>query len=178
MLLETYDLNIVNNHCIPGAMSVNCIARLDQDVGCAIPYLNAALGGRQFTREPPAVTFQTQGRLISVRSDQITVNAVKDREQAEKIVEWIRREINDVWENRKTISPSYESLGRPVVTEILKHLPKTNCRACREPTCMVFALRLADGAKAPDACPVIENKQKKALDLYLSRFDLEGDYSK
>jgi len=38
MLLESYTLDVVNNHCMPGARSVNCIARLDQDVGCAIPY--------------------------------------------------------------------------------------------------------------------------------------------
>jgi hypothetical protein len=44
MLLQTYRLEIANNHCRPGAMSVNGIARLDQDVGCALPYLNAEKG--------------------------------------------------------------------------------------------------------------------------------------
>ncbi len=45
MLLEGYRLEIFNNECIPGAMSVQCFAHLDQDVGPAIPYLNAELGG-------------------------------------------------------------------------------------------------------------------------------------
>ena len=170
MLLQSFDLEIVNNHCIPGAMSVNGIARLDQDVGCVIPYLNTALGGSQYVKDPPAVTFKTEGRLISVQADRITVNAVKDREQALKIVEWIRREINETWDNRGEITPSYESPRKPVVIEILKYLPKTNCRECREPTCLVFALRLAEGAKSMDACPYLEGESKTALETYLSEF--------
>ncbi len=170
MLLKSFHLEIVNNHCIPGAMSVNGIARLDQDVGCVIPYLNTALGGSQYIKDPPAVTFQTEGRLISVQADRITVNAVKDREQALKIVEWIRREINETWDNRGEITPSYKNPRKPVVVEILKYLPKTNCRECREPTCLVFALRLAEGAKSMDACPYLEGASKTALETYLSEF--------
>ena len=170
MLLKTFRLEIVNNHCMPGAMSVNGIARLDQDVGCALPYLNAALGAIEYTKDPPTATFRTQGRLISVRSDQITVNAVQDREQAEKIVDWIRREINDAWQNRETITPRFEGLDRPQVVKILKHLPHTNCGQCRQPTCMVFALRLAEGAKSVDDCPHLEKDAKAALDEYLGGF--------
>ncbi len=170
MLLKSFHLEIVNNHCMPGAMSVNGIARLDQDVGCVIPYLNAALGGHQYVKNPPAVTFQTEGRLISVQADRITVNAVKDREQALKIVEWMRREINETWDNRKKITPSYKSPEKPNVVKILKCLPKTNCGECREPTCMVFALRLAEGVKGMDACPYLEDGPKTALETYLSGF--------
>ncbi|WP_419657128.1 Fe-S cluster domain protein [Desulfosarcina variabilis str. Montpellier] len=170
MLLKTFRLEIVNNHCMPGAMSVNGIARLDQDVGCALPYLNAVLGAIEYIKDPPTATFRTQGRLISVRSDQITVNAVQDREQAEKIIDWIRREINDAWQNRETITPRFKGIDRPQVVKILKHLPHTNCGECRQPTCMVFALRLAEGAKSVDDCPHLEADAKAALDGYLSGF--------
>jgi len=61
MLLKSYKLEIVNNHCMPGAISVNAVARLDQDVSCVVPYLNAVLGGHAYVKDPPAVTFQTQG---------------------------------------------------------------------------------------------------------------------
>lgn len=170
MLLKTFRLEIVNNHCMPGAMSVNGIARLDQDVGCVIPYLNTALGGRQYVKDPPAVTFQTEGRLISVQADRITVNAVKDREQALKIVEWMRREINETWDRREEITPSDQIPEKPNVIEILKCLPKTNCGKCREPTCLVFALRLSEGAKSMDACPYLAGGPKTTLETYLSGF--------
>ena len=146
MLLQNYQLEVVNNHCMPGALSVNCIARLDQDVGCAIPYLNAVIEGDQFTHDPPTITFRNEGKLISVQERMITVNAVQDEAQGRKIIEWIKREINDAWENRTNIEPRYTKTTRPQLLEILKLLPRTNCKKCGTPTCMVFAAWVADGA--------------------------------
>jgi hypothetical protein len=40
MLLQSYRIEIFNNKCMPGAMSVQCFAHLDQDVSEALPYLN------------------------------------------------------------------------------------------------------------------------------------------
>jgi ArsR family metal-binding transcriptional regulator len=173
LLLKSYSLEIVNNHCLPGAMSVNAIARLDADVGCAVPYLNAVLGGSEYLKEPPAVTFRLQGKLISVQGRAITVNALKDEAEARKIVEWIRREINDAWESRDKIEPCYEGAGRPNLIEVLKLLPRTNCRRCGQPTCMVFAARLAEGAKGAGDCPELEEEPKVKLDQYLAQFELE-----
>ena len=44
MLLQTYRIEIFNSGCNPGAMTVMCHAHLDQDVGGALPFLNAELG--------------------------------------------------------------------------------------------------------------------------------------
>lgn len=169
-----YDLTIVSNHCMPGAMSVNAIARLDRDVGPALPFLNAVLGGLEYISEPPAVTFQAHGRLISVRPDQITVNGVRDRDQARKIMDWICREITGAWEDRENIIPCYTGREKPSLPEILKYLPGTNCRECGAATCMVFALQLAEGAKFPESCPRLESPAYEGLVSYLSGFDLEG----
>jgi len=174
MLLESYRLEVVNNHCMPSAMTVNCIARLDQDVGCAIPYLNAVLGGDQFTPDPPTVTFQTEGKLISVQERMITVNAVQDESQGRKIIAWIQREINDAWENRANIDPSYTKVERPQLVEILKRLPKTNCKKCKAPTCMVFATWVIQGAKDETGCPELDDAAKKALHDYLAQFNADG----
>ena len=65
MLLNSYTLEIINNECMPGVMSVQCFAHLDEDVGKAIPYLNASLYGHSFTLYPPSVTFKVHGKLIT-----------------------------------------------------------------------------------------------------------------
>lgn len=39
------------------------------------------------------------------------------------------------------------------VVEILKHLPKTNCKECGEATCMAFAAKLAKKEVELKACP-------------------------
>jgi ArsR family metal-binding transcriptional regulator len=173
MLLETYRLEIFNSRCNPGAMAVHCFAHLDQDVSEAIPYLNAVLGGFNITREPPSVTFRSQGKLITVHGDKIAINALKDEGEARKIVEWLKREINEAWEKRDEIEPSYQSLPRPQVMQILRMLPKTNCRECGEPTCMVFAVSVTDGIKGVEDCPPLSPENKNKLEEYLAPFKLD-----
>ena len=170
MLLKTYDLEIFNSECMPGAMAVHCFAHLDQDVGEAIPYLNAVLGGFTYIKDPPTVTFKSQGKLITVHPRKIAINALKDEAEAKKIVEWLKREINEAWDKRDTIEPSYESAPRPSIMEILKLLPKTNCKECGQPTCMVFATQVAEGAKGPEDCPPLDEAGSQNLVQYLGQF--------
>jgi ArsR family metal-binding transcriptional regulator len=173
MLLETYRLEIFNSRCNPGAIAVHCFAHLDQDVSPALPYLNAVLGGFNYVRDPPSVTFKAQGKLITVHSNKIAINALKDEAEAAKIVEWLKREINEAWEKRDEIEPSYEDQPRPRVMEILKLLPKTNCRECGEPTCMVFAVALTEGVKGAEDCPPLSQTGREKLQDYLKPFHLD-----
>lgn len=170
MLLEDYQLEIFNSKCNPGAMSVHCFAHLAQDVSAVLPYLNTVLGGFEYTKDPPSVTFKSQGKLITVHGRKIAVNALKDEVEARKIVEWLKREINDAWEHRDHIEPSEQGTPRPKVIDILKLLPKTNCKACGEPTCMVFSVRVAEGVKDSRSCPELNPDARTALDAYLGRF--------
>jgi len=120
------------------------------------------------------VTFKAQGRLIAVQAKKIAINALRDEEEADKILEWLKREINDAWARREEITPSYEGAPKPKVLEILKLLPMTNCRECGQPTCMVLAARIAEGAKGPEDCPPLKEDMKVRLEKYMRdfRFDL------
>ncbi len=173
MLLRSYTKEIFNNKCIPSAMSVQCFAHLDEDVGEALPYLNAFLGGHTYTLDPPSVTFKVQGKLITVHSKKIAVNALKDEEEATKIIEWLKKEINAVWENRGKIEPSYESAPVPKIFEILKLLPKTNCGECGQTTCTVFASMVTEGVKSAEDCLPLDDSKSKKLAEYLSLFRLD-----
>lgn len=175
MLLESYRLEIFNNECMPGAMTVQCFAHLDQNVSVALPFLNAELGGFTYIKDPPSVTFRLHGKLLTVHGNKIAVNALKDENEARKIVEWLKREINDVWEKHDTITPRYVGMPQPQVIQILKHLPKTNCRDCGEPTCMVFATRVAEGAKDSSDCPAMTSATKADLDAYMKPYALDVD---
>jgi len=172
MLLENYQLEIVNSECMPGAMGVLCFAHLDQDVSGAIPYVNSVLGGSTYMKDPPSVTFKSQGKLITIYQKKIAINALKDEAEARKIVEWLKREINDAWEKKDSITPSFEAMPQPKLMEILKLLPKTNCRECKEPTCLVFATRVVEGAKGPESCPALTSENREKLEKYLGGFDL------
>ena len=173
MLLKEYDLEIFKSKCQADAKGVHCFAHLHQDVSEALPYLNTVLGGFEYLKDPPAVTFKAQGKLITVHGNKIAVNALKDELEAKKIVEWLKNEINNVWEKHYEIEPSYKGMPRPGIIEILKLLPKTNCRECGQPTCMVFATKIAEGAKGPDDCTQLNDNQKKDLCAYLKPFNLD-----
>lgn len=170
MLLKNYTRQMTRAECRPEAQTLHCIARLEQNIGDVIPYLNAVLGGFSFTREPPSVTFRSQGKLISVHADHIAINAVRDEEEAEKILAWLRREINDAWEKRQAITPSFQAAPRPQPFAILKFLPKTNCGECGFPTCLVFISHVMEGGKGAEDCPALQPEQKSALQTYLASF--------
>ncbi len=174
MLLTSYRKEIFRPECNPSFQSLHCIAHLDQDIAEALPYLNATLGGFEYFREPPAVTFRVQGKIITVHPREIAVNALRDEEEADKILRWLQREINEAWEKRGEIKPKYEGLPKPKLLEILKLLPKTNCRECGEATCMVFAARVAEGAKGPEQCPSLHEEKRTTLERYMSRFQLDA----
>jgi ArsR family metal-binding transcriptional regulator len=173
MLLKGYRKEIVRPECRPEAQSVHCIAHLEQDITEVIPYLNAALGGFQYLKDPPSVSFKVHGKLIAVHPRMICVNALRDEEEGEKIIEWMKQEINDAWERRGEIEPRFEGAPKPKVIEILKLLPKTNCRECGQPTCMVFATQVAEGGKGSDDCPPLSAEGRAKLDAYLEMFHLE-----
>ena len=173
MLLQDFHLEIFKSKCQADAKGVHCFAHLGQDVSEVLPYLNTALGGFEYLQNPPAVTFRAQGKLITVHGDKIAVNALKDEAEARKIVVWLKNEINDAWENRQSIEPSITGMPRPGIIEILKLLPKTNCRECGDPTCMVFATKVAEGAKGAENCAQIKDENAEKLTRYMSRFKLD-----
>lgn len=47
--------------------------------------------------------------------------------------------------------------------EIFKLLPKTNCKKCGHPTCLAFAMKLAQRQASIDACPDVSEEAKQKL---------------
>jgi ArsR family metal-binding transcriptional regulator len=173
MLLKGYHKEIVRPECRPEAESLHCIAHLDQDIGEVLPYLNSVLGGFQYTRDPASVSFRIYGKLIAVHPRKICVNALRDEIEMDKILEWLKAEVNQAWEQRAQIQPSFEGAPRPKVLEVLRLLPRTNCRECGQPTCMVFATQVAEGGKGPEDCPPLSGENQAKLQAYLAQFQLE-----
>jgi len=174
MLLEGYKKEMFLPKCNPSFQSVHCVARLDQDISEVLPYLSTELGGGDYVKSPSSLTLHVHGKLITLHAREIYVNALNDEEEAEKILGWLKKEINDAWEKRAEIEPTYEAPPVPKMMEILKLLPKTNCRKCGEPTCTVFALRAVEGAKGPEDCPDLGQENRTKLEEYLGRFQFEA----
>ncbi len=174
MLLTSFTVEFTPADCCRNkGPSLRCLARLDQNVGEALPYLNAVLGGYTYIKEPPSLTFHySRGILVTVDADSITINCTKNPAEAEEILAWLQREINTAWENRKDMSPRYTAAPWPKPSDILRLLPKTDCGQCGLSTCIAFASMASQGGKVAKDCPELPPSAQKALTSYLSRFHL------
>ena len=154
----------------PKARHLRCYAHLDTDISEVLPYLNVVLGGHQCYEDPPSLTLKVPGKLITLYSQMIAINILKDEAEADSILEWLRQEINHSWKRRVEIKPSYEVSPKPGILGILRLLPMTNCQECGEPTCMVFATQVSEGVSGPDDCPIVDEQAKKKIQEYLGSF--------
>lgn len=155
MLLESYDLEVFTPPCEPGAERFSAIAHLKADISEVLPYLNATLKGAVYTPAVPALTWQRGGRKVVFSAYQIAVSNLEDRHEAVKVLESEAERVNRTWGRRGEITPSIHVRKRPTPLAIYKLMPQSNCKACGEPTCYVFATRLAAGQRELADCPVL-----------------------
>ncbi|WP_136805171.1 (Fe-S)-binding protein [Desulfosediminicola flagellatus] len=170
MLLKNFTKEIFRPDCNPQFQSLHCFAHLSEDIGEVLPYLNTRLGGTQYTEEPPSLMLQVQGQLIALHPKKIAINALKSEEDADKILAWLKNEINETWENRNSIIPSFKAAEKPKLIEVLKLLPKSNCKKCNQATCTVFASLVMQGVKSAEDCPELTEVNRRKLHEYLGNF--------
>ncbi len=170
MLLNSYRKEMFRPECNPSFQSLHCIAHLDQDISEVLPYLNTTLGGFEYLKDPPALSLKLHGKLITLHPQEIAINALRDEIEAEKILAWLKTEINEAWEKRAEIEPSYGGTPKPKLLTILKMLPKTNCQECGQPTCMVFSSLIAEGVKGAGDCLSLDDRGRERLEEYLGQF--------
>jgi ArsR family metal-binding transcriptional regulator len=156
----------------PTAQHLRCFARLEGDLSEVLPYLNTRLKGHEFCPDPPSLTLKYRAKMITLTAHEIAINIVQDQSEAEEILEWLQQEINAAWEQRGEIVPSFEVAAQPRIFEIFKLLPRTNCQACGQPTCTVFAVQVSQGAQSLTACSNLEKENYRKLREYLGQFQL------
>jgi acetyl-CoA decarbonylase/synthase complex subunit gamma len=59
---------------------------------------------------------------------------------------------------------SREAIEMPTAIEIFKLLPKTNCGECGFPTCLAFAMQLANQKVKLEDCPYVSSEAKTSLE--------------
>ena len=90
MLIKAYTKSFVRPPN-PSAQHLRCFAALEEDIGAVLPYLNTVLKGYQYDQDPPSLTLQLPGKLVTLTGRQIAINIVKDEEEAVEILEWLKK---------------------------------------------------------------------------------------
>ena len=145
--------------CVADVSKIRIIAHISGDLTEVFPYLNTDMHEGSYNRHGPTFTFMERYRMVSLYPRRITVAKADEIIDAWRTLETIRRRVNEVWASRARITPSYEMREKPPALEIFKRLPRTNCHACGEPTCLAFAVQVWQGRRSPRECsPVFEGE--------------------
>ena len=171
MLLKGYTKHVLRVENNPNLESLYCFAELEDDVGVVLPYLKRMFEDAIHSDEIPFLTLKMRGKKITVYPHKIVINALKDEEEADAILKWLQKVVNETWEKRLDIKKGKAVPSIPDPVEIFSALPQSNCRECGQASCMSFSTLVAEGIKIPDDCPKISDETKERLKTYLAFFD-------
>lgn len=145
--------------CIADPTKNRATAAFLNDVSPVFPYLNAVMQGIQFNPGSNSVTLKREGRLLTFYARGAVMAKVDGAEDALAQLQWFCDLCNEVWARREHIVPDY--LRRAIVgpLDIYKLLPRLNCKACGERTCMAFAVGLLLGQRRVSDCPLLQEPE-------------------
>jgi ArsR family metal-binding transcriptional regulator len=159
MLIDQFDLEIFTPPCHPGAERYSASARLTTDISQVLPYLNATLRGAVYYPAANALIWKKAGHNVAFHAFEVITSNIEDRDAAIKELQGLIDLVNRTWERRAEINQDHTTHQRPTSMAIYKLLPQTNCKACGEPTCYTFALKLAASQVKLDDCPPLADSE-------------------
>lgn len=148
--------------CMADEKKIRLIGYFDRDITEILPYLNAVIKGASYNKEVSTLTFVRERRLINLYNIKITIAKADDIIDAWHVLDEIRDLVNKTYENRLDIKPSYDEKVKVTALQIYGWLPKTNCRACGEATCLAFAVKLLLGEQKLSGCGPLSKEPKFA----------------
>jgi len=167
MFLRDYTLRMVLSDCNPSSQKVNALVDLSTDISEVLPFLNTVLKGRQYNQGERSLSVKRGGHFITFWPRQIAITKLEDENEARAVVEELKQILNETYERKDQVKPTYTSRPIPRPLDIFKLLPGKNCKECGEPTCMAFALKLVNDEVEWKKCPLFLTKEfeKNRLEL-------------
>ena len=162
-LVHGYDLELVEPPCIPGAAYWSAKAHVEDDMTGVLPYLNAEFKKARYYPDSKAVVLDYERKKCSFRPHEIAAAPFDDREEAGAFMDNLVKLLNNIWEKRSRIEPSFAEREPPRTIEILKLLPGTNCKECGYLTCMAFANQLREGREEVGKCTQLSEQNREKL---------------
>ena len=148
--------------CIAEDDHLRLTVQIERDVSGVFPYLNAILPHATYNPKGPTFTFMDGPRLINLFPHRAAIARAREMQDAWRTIAHIVRTINHTWSRRETIEPLHERRVQISALELFSRLPRTNCRACGELTCLAFAAKLLQGDQRLENCtPVFGGEHER-----------------
>ena len=142
MLLQSYRITRILP-CLADPEKIRVIAELSDEIHEVFPFLNATVKGCIYNHPANTLTIRKDGKLLTLHFKHITLAKVEDEKEAEEVLQWLKNLINETYQSRDQIEPSYSKGEDLKALDVFRLLPGTNCKRCDEPTCLAFAVKLA-----------------------------------
>jgi len=158
-LITDYDFQLSEAPCFPGSGFFSVQVTLPGDISAVFPYLNSVFEDTLYDRENQILIGSENDRRHAFRPNEIKVAGVADYAQARLIAGEVVKRVNQVWQQRAGITPSYTERKLPTVIDIYQLLPRTNCKKCGYLTCLAYAADLRNGIVQIEQCPLLSQTE-------------------
>ncbi|MBS7655454.1 hypothetical protein KEJ50_03030 [Candidatus Bathyarchaeota archaeon] len=160
--------------CTADPERIKFLAQADKPLEDVLPILYLAIPNAKYSEKLGALTYMHQQHLVTIFANgRIGMTYVKDRNEAEQLVEEAKRLINRAFIYLKTHGkPSQEMIqakNELTLVKIYELLPKTNCKICGEQSCFAFAAKLLNGEKILQNCPSLDFKEYNMCKIQIDR---------
>lgn len=141
--------------CIADPTKNRVIAEFSDDISPVFPYLNAIIPHLMYNPGANTVTIKREWRILTFYPHVAVMAKVDGAEDAAAQLTWFKDLCNDTW-RREEITPCYERRKLLGPLDVYQLLPRLNCKACGEATCMAFAFELLLGGHQLAECPRLQ----------------------
>ncbi len=138
---------------LAGRMTWGAHFEIEPDLKPIFPYINAVVPDARYHDQPEYVQFSFKGIGCTVYSHDIVAAPFDGRDTAQAFIRKLIDFLNDIYAGKNEIEPDYRKYRPISVMDVLKLLPRSNCKKCGYATCLAFAGALRQGLATPDLCP-------------------------
>lgn len=143
--------------CLAEPGKIIVVGKPSRPIDAILPLLNALLPNViSYNPRANALVLRRRPGFITLLPDEIYITQVKDADEGLGLLGAVRDLLNQTWERRDEIIPLAAERRTPRPLDVWELVPRTNCRACGEATCMAFAFALLDGRRRIDECPPLQ----------------------
>jgi len=163
MYVEKIDV-IEESPCLVEPRKFKVLAKTDKPLTDILSILYLALPASNYSKAHGSLSFLRKGRLVGLFSDgKINISCFESKREAKDNLDELKNLINKAFAYLLQHGPPDEKLieirGKISPLGIYKYLPGTNCRACGEQGCFLFAVKLSNGSKTLDEFPEIQKSE-------------------
>jgi len=148
--------------CLADEKKIRLIAYFSRDISELLPYLNTTIKGAAYNKKASTLSYNRGQAVINLYNIKVTVAKAADIIQAWQLLDDLKETVNTTHRQRDQLQPSYEQRARPAPLQLYGWLPKTNCQACGETTCLAFAVKLLQGEQKLESCPGLREDPRSA----------------